>query len=261
MLLQTLLAPPNPDSIEALMFGAMLSISPAKAYLAHKHEKAQLVYAHKQNISVCVESTIWSIPVNHALVIPSGKMHYLNKIEEVELYALFIDVEKVDFDLSDSFIFSMPPLINQLIIRFIKEPPFLQGSTTRGQHLSLVLLDELSDIINRKTALPLPVDRRLLRLTSLFMQRPEQRLSLDEWGQKIGTSRRTLTRIFLQQTGISFGRWCREYHVKMAIDMMAEGHSVSVIANALGYSHSSSFISMFKSITGKSPVEYKNSQR
>lgn len=76
---------------------------------------------------------------------------------------------------------------------------------------------------------------------------------LDELAASSGMSRRTLTRTFKQETGMSVGKWRQVARLMAGIGMLAEGKSVTHTAMSLGYDSVSSFVSLCHRLTGMSP--------
>lgn len=102
----------------------------------------------------------------------------------------------------------------------------------------------------------LPATRRHLQAGSWRKRkRPEQR-DLGEWVREVGASKRTLTRLFPAQTGMSFRSWRQQRRLLRALELLASGHNVTVVAQELGYENTSAFISMFRRCLGETPARY-----
>ena len=77
------------------------------------------------------------------------------------------------------------------------------------------------------------------------------------WSDTIGTSSRTLIRLFRKETGLSYRGWIQHMHIVFALSQLAEGEAVSRIATSLGYASPSAFSAMFKRHLGYSPQNFK----
>jgi len=91
----------------------------------------------------------------------------------------------------------------QAIPRLISE--LVNLPVGRGGHLAWIILDEVRRATAAPFELPIPQDRRLERLTRALVQNPASPATIDEWAEGFRLSRRTLTRLFRSQTGLSFG--------------------------------------------------------
>ena len=123
-----------------------------------------------------------------------------------------------------------------------------------------VLLDELRAAPLEPIHLPMPADRRLQRLTEAMIAEPGLRFTIDEWGARVGASNRTLSRLFQRETGMSFVRWRQQLHIGVALQRLAAGQPVTVIAGDLGYESISAFIAMFRRMLGTTPTRYFSDQ-
>jgi AraC-like DNA-binding protein len=69
-------------------------------------------------------------------------------------------------------------------------------------------------------------------------------------------SERTLARLVLNETGMTFGRWRQQLHIVIALQNLSAGVPVQRVSEDLGYESVSSFITMFKKALGKPPARY-----
>ncbi|SHL22883.1 helix-turn-helix domain-containing protein [Paraburkholderia terricola] len=67
---------------------------------------------------------------------------------------------------------------------------------------------------------------------------------------------RTLARVLIRQTGMSFGRWRQQLPLMLAVRWLGAGASVQQVADDLGYESASSFVSMFRKNLGSPPARY-----
>ena len=84
----------------------------------------------------------------------------------------------------------------------------------------------------------------------------EQTASLPVLAQGTGASPRTIERLFLMETGLSFGRWRQQARLQRAVCRLAEGKDVTSIAFECGYESVSAFVAMFKQSLGTTPGQY-----
>jgi len=68
---------------------------------------------------------------------------------------------------------------------------------------------------------------------------------------------RTLARLVLNETGMTFGRWRERLHIIIALQRLSIGASVQAVSLELGYEGPNSFITMFKKTMGQSPGKYR----
>jgi AraC-like DNA-binding protein len=124
------------------------------------------------------------------------------------------------------------------------------------RRMSLVLLDELHRAPQEPLHLPLPTERRLLRIARAILAQPNDPRTLAQWAAWAGMSPRTLSRLFLTELNTGFAQWSQQARLVHALEMLARGESVAHVADALGYATPSNFIAMFRRSFGDSPGKY-----
>lgn len=125
------------------------------------------------------------------------------------------------------------------------------------------LLDVLHDRLRRIQPdilpIPLPHDIRARRICDALLAQPADNHSLETWGRQVGASARTLARLFLHETGMTFSEWVRRARLSFALNRMMQGEAVTTVALDMGYASSSAFCAMFRRMLGASPGQYLHS--
>jgi AraC-like DNA-binding protein len=105
-------------------------------------------------------------------------------------------------------------------------------------------------------SLPLPTDKALSRLCRKFLLCPKASVNIDTWADRLNLSRRTFTRLFRRETGLSFVAWRQQACILASLPMLAGGASVTQTAFELGYENPAAFTALFKRVLGDSPRHY-----
>lgn len=105
----------------------------------------------------------------------------------------------------------------------------------RGGHLAALLLDEIKRAPETPSTLPLPSDSRLRKVCLRLIEEPAIDFDIDEWAQQSAVSRRSFTRIFRRETGVSFGEWRARARLVRALALEAEAKPMRDVAAAVGY--------------------------
>ena len=71
-----------------------------------------------------------------------------------------------------------------------------------------------------------------------------------------GASKRTIERLFQQETRMSMGKWRQQLRLLRSLQLLAAGEKISHAALAAGYSTPSAFIAMFRKALGTTPRKY-----
>ncbi|KQQ56818.1 AraC family transcriptional regulator [Pseudomonas sp. Leaf127] len=222
---------------------------------SHQHRKAQLLYSVRGVLNCEVEDGVWIVPPHSAVWIPGGLPHATRGSGETECYCLFVEPDAAPDLPRVCCTIGVSPLLRELLL---KAAGFLEdtASSAREDRLIATLLDELSAAPLQDLHLPLPRDRRLRRLAEMLLADPAVKIPVHDWASRIGMSERSMSRLLLQEIGMSFGRWRRQLHVILSLQRMIKGESVQAVALELGYEGPSGFITMFRKTVGKPPVQY-----
>lgn len=222
---------------------------------AHHHRKAQLIYMVRGVLTCEVSQGLWIVPPQCAVWIPGGTRHSVKGVGDIEVYCLFLEPDSAPTLPDACCTVSVSPLLRELLLRCAGVPSLypVKGPVSR---LVKVLLDELVAAPVEKLHLPMPSDGGLRRIADRMTADPSDRATVQEWAKRIGVSERTLRRLVVQETGMSFGRWRQQLHIILALQWLSQGAAVQSVATDLGYESASSFVVMFRKALGASPARY-----
>jgi AraC-like DNA-binding protein len=189
-----------------------------KAYAAgmvldrHFHPRAQLLYATAGLMMASAEDGTWVVPEGHALWIPPRLPHAVATHGAVAMCSAYLDPAAVTGFPTGCRVIAVSSLL-----------------------AAALTLDEIGRAPATPLALPLPRDPRLRRVCLGLIEDPASEADLDAWADRAGASRRTLTRGFRAETGLSFGDWRARARVIRALALAADGRSPQAVAAAVGY--------------------------
>jgi AraC-like DNA-binding protein len=101
--------------------------------------------------------------------------------------------------------------------------------------------------------LPISKESRLESAMQILKSNPSQ--NIDSVATRSGASTRTLERLFVKETGMTFTQWKTRLILTEAVERLSKGETVTSVSIEFGYSPSS-FAQMFKSNLGCSPIQY-----
>lgn len=200
----------------------------------HSHPRAQLLYATAGLTLVRAEDGTWVLPARHALWIPPGLSHEVRMHGAVSMCSAYITSDAVGVLPTGCRVLKVSALLASALEALAAEP-LLYDEAARGGHLSALILDEIARAPETALTLPLPRDVRLRRICDALLKDPSLDIDLDGWAERAGASRRTLTRGFRAETGLSFGDWRSRLRVLRAVTMASDGVPLRQIAKAVGY--------------------------
>ena len=221
----------------------------------HSHIRAQLIHAGEGVMQVRAGGGSWVVPPDRGLWVPAGVEHEILMRGRVEMRTLYVAPDALP-DMPDRCaVVAVGPLLHALILRAVAAPPVYEEAGPDGRIFG-VILDELRLLPTIPLHLPSGRDRRLLRVTTALERNPGDERPLEAWAKEAGASPRTLARLFLRETGMTFGAWRQQARLLRALIGLAEGQPVTALALDLGYASPSAFIQAFKRAFGTTPSRY-----
>lgn len=152
-------------------------------------------------------------------------------------------------------VIDVPPLLRELLLESVRLGALSETSQVHTA-LATLLIDQIAESRALGLALPMPTDPRARTIVERTLVSLNADASLKTLTQGLGLSPRTAERLFLKETGMSFGRWRQQARLQHAVRRLAEGRNVTEVALDCGYSSVSAFVAMFKSALGATPGKY-----
>ncbi|CAN7207427.1 helix-turn-helix transcriptional regulator [Pararhizobium sp. LjRoot255] len=223
----------------------------------HSHTKTQLWCARHGVVLVSTADGRWMIPPGHGLLIPAGLEHSSEMISDVRMHSIYVHPSAVTAD--GPRVLAITALAGSLIEELVQsdEKPL---SPRRKRLIMELLLDEIGQLPERPLGLPFPGDARLGRLCRHFLKSPDANAGIDDWARKLGMSRRSFTRLFRAETGVSFVTWRQQACIFASLPRLAEGEPVTNVALDAGYENIAAFTTMFRRMLGSPPSTYLKSR-
>ena len=104
--------------------------------------------------------------------------------------------------------------------------------------------------------IPTSEDKRLKKVMSLIHDSPGINYTISEFAHLVNSSEKTLARLFIKETGMTFGKWREHVRLIYAIDQLTQGQSITKTAIELGYTDTSSFTTLFTRALGLPPKKF-----
>jgi AraC-like DNA-binding protein len=132
-----------------------------------------------------------------------------------------------------------------------------QRTDAERRNLEAVAFGQLRRCQADPLYLPEPADDRLAAISTLLHADPGDSRTLAELGRAVGAAERTLSRLFRQQTGMTFPQWRTQLRLHRALVRITMGDPVTTVAVTVGFANPSAFIEAFKATFGVTPGSYQ----
>lgn len=221
----------------------------------HRHQWVQFSYAISGVLGVHTDEGSFFAPPQWGVWIPAGLEHQVVTSMRAEMRSLYVRKEDAPWAGQRCRVLEVTPLARELIKSFCQLPAEYPLGDSPEARLVQVLMDQLAHLPEVGFSLPLPRHPRLLQLCNELIEHPGQAITLHDWAAQLGTSEKTLMRLFQRETGLSFRSWRQRARLLSSLGALETGESVTQAALACGYDSTSAFIAAFKVLFGFTPGE------
>ncbi len=225
----------------------------------HMHREAQLVYAASGTMQVTTPKGRWLVPPDRAVWVPALSEHSIDVLADIQMRTLYFDLAWLERkarseSLEAEFVVRVSPLLHQAILALFDD----HNTPERTALLIKLAMLELHQAEDSATFIPLPHEPRCRRAADIVLSDPTGAHEIDTLAREVGTSARTLSRLFSAETQLSFKSWCQRARVAAAIEKLSTDVNVSVkqLASDLGYASVPAFSHAFRQVTGKTPTAF-----
>ncbi|WP_422365007.1 AraC family transcriptional regulator [Pelagibius sp.] len=221
----------------------------------HSHRRGQLIYAQRGCVRVQTDDALFVVPPHRAVWVPPETEHAAHYPREVAFRGLFVIARLCKTLPQRPTVMQVDSLTRELIDAAVRLP-WDYPDEGREQRLMAVLMDRLVALPATPLRLPEGHDDQVRRVMQALRDDPADNRSLGLWARSVNLSERTLTRRFVDDTGMSFGAWRQQLRLTLALERLAAGEAVTTVAIDLGYGTPSSFTTMFRKALGMPPSAY-----
>lgn len=230
----------------------------------HQHDKGQLVYVESGFQYITIEERIYLLPQNHAVWIPPHAIHKTNShSEKIKLMIMFADVDKKDSFYREVNVFSVPPVLKEMIRYAEKWSKLLVRDQDENIFLK-ALFNELPHFVEHalKLHICLPKDKRLAKVIDHLHHHYREDIKMEDLADTALLSLRTLERIFKKETGLTLIKYQQMLRIIKSLELLSSDRfTISETAYEVGYKSVQAYTRSFQSVMQFRPTDFiKNIQ-
>jgi len=222
----------------------------------HSHRRGQLLYALRGVVVLRTAQGAWVAPPERAIWTPGGCRHSVRMVGAVSTRSVLVEPDAHGSLGDRNKVIQVSPLLRALLEAACDIPPEYDVDGYDGKVMTL-LLEELNRAPTVPLTVPFPQSPDLAARCHRFLEQPAPHDTIDTWSAALGMGRRSFTRMFRRETGLSFGVWRQQACMLVSLPRLAAGEAVTSIALDLGYESPAAFTTMFKRIVGIAPSHYR----
>jgi AraC-like DNA-binding protein len=223
----------------------------------HYHDVQQLVYPSSGVLAISAAGGTWVVPPQRAVWIPAGvpHAHRAHGPTQMRTLAFAASAGAAPGLPAGPAVLAVSPLLREVIVALTSDDGSPYDARQR-ENMERVALDQLRRVGQLPVRLPALSDDRLRAVSALLRANPADERTLAEFGQAVGASERTLSRLYRQQAGMSFPQWRIQFRLQHALVLLADGTPVTTTALACGWNNPSAFIETFRRAFGATPGKF-----
>lgn len=218
----------------------------------HAHHEHELIWSGGGVMTVEAEGQLWMVPPVLGIWIPAGVPHRVRAESGSVSFATCFAPERTGIGWDGIVGIALTSVLRELLLYNMNE----EMPADLRLRLQRLAVDLLRPVQAASLDIRMPADARLRRIAERIVADPADDRTTQEWALRLGFSARTLTRGFLRETGLSLTQWRILVRIRTALIEVAAGRPVTVVAGRLGYANPSTFIDLFRQVTGHTPAVY-----
>lgn len=211
----------------------------------HSHRRGQLLLGNSGYMTAMTEEGAFMLPSGYAILFAPDLPHAVQSFGETTMHSVYFEESVLKGFWEPTRILKVSALLDASIQALANEP-VLYDETGRGHHLCALIVDEIRSAGPQPYTVPLPSEKQLRKLCRDLLDNPSNNLTIDDWADKVGMSRRTMTRKFRDETGMSFIEWRQRLRVSHVMRRVAEGVPLAVAGQEAGYESLSTLRKLLK---------------
>ncbi len=262
---QSVLSTAAPTGPTAMVFGN--GVLPAGFWFdPHRHPQHQIAWASRGVIAVEVGGGHWVLPPTRALWIPGETTHRTGALQGAAMRGIYVEPDRCPVAFTEPTLLRVGRLLHELFDHLTGSgnpgatPEFvdLDAELDPGQRhrAEAVVFDLLEPVEVIPVGAPLPTDPRARTVADALLRDPADDRTLSQFAPDAAASPRTLARLFLAETGITFGQWRTQIRLAASLPLLASGLPVARIAERVGYASPSAYVAAFRRAVGVPPGRY-----
>lgn len=223
----------------------------------HRHGRGQFLFPQRGRFRVHAAGQVWTGAPGQAMWIPPGVEHGVQAVDDLFVHNVYVRISHVAGLPIGCRVMEVTPLLRELLAYGLTLPATPEAAEERER-----ILLAITDQIRHGGApgaerLPMAENGRLGPLLRRMAEAPGDTRGIEERAREIHVSPRTLARLFVQETGLTFRQWRHRLLVMEATARLRSGQTVLRVALDLGYESQSAFAAMFKRLTGSLPSTWR----
>src|ERR1700722_980765 len=190
----------------------------------HHHRRGHLISSATGVIVVSTAEGTWVMPPHRGMWIPPATQHRVQMVGAVSVQSLYIEPRAIPGLPNHCQVVGISPFMRSLITEALGVPLEYELEGREGALMQLIQY-EMQRLPALSLSLRYPANGPLSALCRRFVQEPSIHATIDLWADALSMSRRSFTRLFRRETGMSFVAWRQQACLLCAMPRLAAGEA------------------------------------
>ncbi|CCH77708.1 DNA-binding domain-containing protein, AraC-type [Nostocoides japonicum T1-X7] len=219
----------------------------------HTHREPLLMWSSTATVAVSSAARDWLVPPGHGIWVPADTEHSASTVRGGEVSVVRFAPGRSPVPWRGPTGVALTPLLHELAGHL----EHIGADDASRPHAEALFVALLGLLPTHDLPIAMPTDPRTRIIAERLLSDPADPRGLAAWADHVHAGARTLSRLFLQETGLTFARWRAQVRIRAAVAMLADGAAVDTVARAVGYRKTSAFIAAFRRATGHTPGAFQ----
>jgi len=221
----------------------------------HAHDWHQLVHVTAGLMTVWTEAGSWLAPPGRGVWVPAGTRHSIRFVGESALGTAWLRPGWCA-DLPDRCTaIAVSPLLRELLLR-AGAIGMLDEREVLDQAMAILIQAEFRAAETPPFTLERPTSPALRDAADRIAAGAPEAANVAALARAVGVGHRNFERLFLVETGMTPGRWRQQHGLLAALERLAAGVPIKIVAAEAGYASASAFTAAFRRCFGTTPARY-----
>lgn len=226
----------------------------------HRHPNGLIGFsATDGRFSMDLADRTLPVPRHVAVYVPPGVLHNSHLTKGSVMLSFHIAPEVCERFLPDK---PMRIVLNRMTEEMLKHFASVYKNTDAcitARRLVSLIVQEVRMAPRVPESFGLLPENAVLRQIAMALSDAQEPLkTIEEWGEQFGMSGKTLSRLVVRETGMTFGKWSTHFRLLAALEALNDNQTIEAAAGAARYATTSAFIESFSKVFGCTPGTYRN---
>lgn len=202
----------------------------------HTHKEGQIIFARAGCMEVKAGNQLLILPSSRIVWIPPNVTHSICFRSSTKMRTAFISSSLLGKAFDQVIALQASDLFRAVLIRLAEED---NSDKYYRNLLQDTFIQELNLLKSEPFSIDFPTDSRAQKVAQALLENPSSSFKIQDWANMANCSAKTLGRLFIKDTGLSFQLWRRHMRLLLTHEKLESGLSVTKAAHEVGFATSS----------------------